>query len=309
MDLDLSSDQRMLLSAIEPLLAQHRQLPQPAGPDYVVFGGDLDAALDAAGFYGDADGFDLEHADAALLLDQIAQCPFAVPAMASLTVAPALGITLPRPIALAESLDPRVPIRFLAQSRTLLVAQVDEVLALDLEGAEIVPQDTIFAYPFARLASYPADALRPLAGVNAQQLRDAWALGLTFEILGALRAAHALTVDYVKQRQQFKRAIGAFQAVQHRLAEGATHIEALHYLAHRAAIGGDSAEVALAASYAQQHVPQIVYDCHQFHGAMGLTLEYVLHHWTYKLKALAGELGGASAQGRRAARLLWSEAA
>jgi hypothetical protein len=42
---------------------------------------------------------------------------------------------------------------------------------------------------------------------------------------------------------------------------------------------------------------------------MGLTLEFPLHFWTYRLRALAGELGGASAQARATAAAVWGAAA
>jgi hypothetical protein len=46
---------------------------------------------------------------------------------------------------------------------------------------------------------------------------------------------------------------------------------------------------------------RLVTETHQFHGAIGLTLEYPLHFWTYRLKALQGELGGPTAQALAAA--------
>jgi len=42
---------------------------------------------------------------------------------------------------------------------------------------------------------------------------------------------------------------------------------------------------------------------------MGLTLEFPLHLWTYRLRALASELGGASTQARELAKAVWGEAA
>jgi hypothetical protein len=39
---------------------------------------------------------------------------------------------------------------------------------------------------------------------------------------------------------------------------------------------------------------------------MGLTLEFPLHHWTYRLRALVGELGGSSAQAIAVADSVWS---
>jgi len=41
---------------------------------------------------------------------------------------------------------------------------------------------------------------------------------------------------------------------------------------------------------------KVIYDCHQFSGTMGLTLEFPLHQWTFRLKVLQGEAGGRVAQ-------------
>ena len=65
-------------------------------------------------------------------------------------------------------------------------------------------------------------------------------------------------------------------------------------------------DAALAATYAQDAAVRVVYETHQFHGAIGLTLEYPLHYWTNRLRRLQGELGGASQQGSRAAQALWA---
>jgi hypothetical protein len=304
MDLDRTSDQSTLLAGIEPLLAKYRHLAQPAGADYLVYGDAFNTELEQAGFYGDTDGFALSTSDAGILLEAVSQCPFATPAMASLIVLPGLGLTLPRPVALLTS--PVAPARFLAESKTALIIDGGQVLAVDLADAGIEPLKSIFAYPYARIVNFDRSKVNIL-NVSPEGLRTLWRLGLAFEMLGALRAAHGLTVEYVKQRTQFKRLIGSFQAVQHRLAEGTTHIEALALLVARAAWSRAPADIALAASYAQKQAVQIVYDCHQFHGAMGLTLEYVLHHWTYRLKVLAGELGGSSAQARAATKTIWGD--
>jgi hypothetical protein len=49
----------------------------------------------------------------------------------------------------------------------------------------------------------------------------------------------------------------------------------------------------------------VTYDCHQFLGAMGMTLEHPLHLWTYRLKALTSELGGRGANALAAAEAIW----
>jgi hypothetical protein len=53
----------------------------------------------------------------------------------------------------------------------------------------------------------------------------------------------------------------------------------------------------------------MMFDLHQFNGAMGMTNEYPLHFWTYRLRALQAELGGADAAALAAADLLWPQAA
>jgi Acyl-CoA dehydrogenase, C-terminal domain len=304
-DFDLSPDQSTVVSAVQQITEQHRDLPIAA--QYYMYGDVLDRQLEEAGYYGDVLGFGLDRVDAALVLEQVALSPFAVPAMASLIVAPAVFKLPPaRPIALVASTTPG-PIRFVNQARTALIDSGDKVLMLDLSSAFIEPIDTIFAYPFGRLERSELARATPLVDVDARAFRSAWRLGLTYEILGAMKSAHELTIGYVKQRTQFKRPIGSFQAVQHRLSEDTTHIAAVSCLAARAGWSGRADDIALAAAHAQKTAWQVIYNCHQFHGAMGLTLEYVLHHWTYRLKVLAGELGGSSAQARAATEALWAD--
>ena len=61
----------------------------------------------------------------------------------------------------------------------------------------------------------------------------------------------------------------------------------------------------MAALHAQESARATVYDFHQFLGAMGMTLEHPLHLWTYRLKALASELGGRGGQALAAADAVW----
>lgn len=54
-----------------------------------------------------------------------------------------------------------------------------------------------------------------------------------------------------------------------------------------------------------QCVAQIRYQRHPFMGAMGLTLEHPLHRWTYRVKLLRSDLGGAEMQFRVVADAAW----
>ncbi len=101
---------------------------------------------------------------------------------------------------------------------------------------------------------------------------------------GAARSTLALTVDYVKERQQFGRSIASFQTVSHRLADVLTRIEAARLLAYRAAnlvdAGAARTEAAmakLATTIAFQEAAELGM---QLFGGYGYMKEYrIERHW------------------------------
>ena len=186
--------------------------------------------------------------------------------------------------------------RFLPRARTLIHLGDVEGWLLDRDHIEIRPLGDVFGYPFGRLSSTACQGGRKLVAREVVRLRRAWHLVLAAEILGAAQAALDLTVSHVKVRRQFGRAIGSFQAIQHRLAEMATAIESLRLMTYRAALSQEGAEAALALGFGQEVAARVSYDAHQFHGALGQSLEYPLHYWTDRMRALQGECGGYPAQ-------------
>jgi alkylation response protein AidB-like acyl-CoA dehydrogenase len=113
-----------------------------------------------------------------------------------------------------------------------------------------------------------------------------------------------MTVDYVKQREQFGVPIGTFQAIKHQLADAALALEfarppvyaAAYALAHRDGDTDDhvSRDVSMAkclASTAALDVARVALQCH---GAIGYTVEYDLHLWMKRAWALASAWGDAA---------------
>jgi alkylation response protein AidB-like acyl-CoA dehydrogenase len=166
-------------------------------------------------------------------------------------------------------------------------------------------EDTLFAYPMASLLVDPAAVATDSHDVSADAVRVRWRVGLAAEAAGLLAAALDSVVTHVTDRKQFGRPIAVFQAVRHRLAEAQVRANGVYWLAMKAAGTLDPGDAALAALHAQESARATVYDFHQFLGAMGMTLEHPLHLWTYRLKALASELGGRGAQGLAAANAIW----
>jgi hypothetical protein len=97
--------------------------------------------------------------------------------------------------------------------------------------------------------------------------------------------------------------------VQHRLAQCHQIVRALRYNALHAAWTGEPVRADLAWTYAQTHIQKLVFDLHQFNGAIGLTTEYKLHYWTFRLRALQPEAGGGDAAALAVADKLWGTAA
>ena len=71
-----------------------------------------------------------------------------------------------------------------------------------------------------------------------RRMRAWWRVALATEIAGTMRGALSFTTQYVKERRQFGRAIGSFQAIQHRLADCVVLTEATRWLAYEAAFHG-----------------------------------------------------------------------
>jgi acyl-CoA dehydrogenase len=119
-------------------------------------------------------------------------------------------------------------------------------------------------------------------------------------IAGALAALGRITVAYAAERRQFGRPIAAFQAVQQHLVGITQEASVAAAAVEGAALVPQSFEIAAAKSVASGAVPPATRAAHQVHGAMGMTQEYRLHHFSRRLWAWRTEYGD---ENRWAARL------
>ena len=106
------------------------------------------------------------------------------------------------------------------------------------------------------------------------------------EVIGAMEAMQAMTLDYLKTRQQFGRPIGDNQALQHRAAEMLVALEQGRSMAMLATMSmeeEDAAERARAVSMAKVGVGQagrfVSQNAVQLHGGIGMTDEYAVGHF------------------------------
>ncbi len=119
----------------------------------------------------------------------------------------------------------------------------------------------------------------------------AWgAVGKCAEMLGGAQRTLDMTVAYAKQRIQFGRAIGSFQAVQHHAADMAADVEGCRYITYQAAwhlAEGLPAEreVAMAKAWVSDAYQRVCALAHQCHGAVGFTKEHDLQLYSRRAKA------------------------
>lgn len=304
MNFALDEDQSSLLTGLEGLLAGEAP-PMPTEPRTFERAEGLERALAEAGYLDLAWEPEFGLLGAALVVERLSRLPQTLECAASALVAPGLGLEPgQRPLALASHVN--APARHLPAANLLAVAYQGEARIFEIDRSAVEPVETLFAYPYGRVAE---DGLTLVGTADPVVLQRRWRVALAVEAAGCMAAALAVIVDHVVTRQAFGRPLGAFQAIQHRLAMAAASTEGVKWLALKAAWSDTDVDAAVAAGLAQARIATLTYDLHQFAGAMGLTLEFPLHFWTYRLRALAGELGGSSCQARAAAALTWTDVA
>jgi alkylation response protein AidB-like acyl-CoA dehydrogenase len=124
---------------------------------------------------------------------------------------------------------------------------------------------------------------------------------LAAELVGTGRRALDGAVDYAKQRHQFGRAIGSFQAIKHLLADRFVQLDAANLLVEWAAVADDShvdadlaARTALAA--ASDAASAATADALQAHGGIGFTWEHRSHVYLMRTRSRRSLLGSPARQ-------------
>jgi alkylation response protein AidB-like acyl-CoA dehydrogenase len=103
------------------------------------------------------------------------------------------------------------------------------------------------------------------------------------EIVGAMERCVTMTLGWLQDRYSFGRPLGSYQEIKHRMADMRTALEAGAAVTARAAtaVGGGAADASQWASAACAYVsrvgPEVIQDCIQMHGGIGVTAEHDLH--------------------------------
>lgn len=170
------------------------------------------------------------------------------------------------------------------------------------------PTDTVLgaATAWVALDAVAAGPDQVIGGVAVlTELLTRHALATCAEQAGVLAGAVDLTAEHVRQRHQFGRALGSFQAVSQRLADALIDVRALELALRQALRTAEAAgsltdpqvqdTVDTAVYWAAQAGHRVAHTCVHLHGGTGIDLDHPAHRHFAAAKRLEFELGGATA--------------
>jgi alkylation response protein AidB-like acyl-CoA dehydrogenase len=141
-------------------------------------------------------------------------------------------------------------------------------------------------------------AIGDVADTLLQRLEEMSAVGKCSEMVGAIQPILDMSVSYVKDREQFGKPVGAFQAVQHHCANMAVDVDCCRYITKLAASkisAGEPAakEAAMAKSYTSKAAVRVAKLGHQTHGAISFCDDHDMHLYLRRCHAASVAFGDA----------------
>jgi len=189
--------------------------------------------------------------------------------------------------------------RFVAHGESagrFLVSAVNEsgpglaIVSASASGVSTAPMTTIGGTPMRVVSFKDAPVEGWIAGAAAiEYLRSIGAALTALESYAYAQKALDMTVEYVQMRVQFGQPIGAFQAVQNRVADVAIQVEAAKFLSRELLWNFDQGtidpqQVAIVKAMTANAAPQVAMECHLLHGGIGYMQEYPLQTYTRRIK-------------------------
>lgn len=192
-----------------------------------------------------------------------------------------------------------VPFRYSTTTRTGL-AMVD----LKASGVKVEQSETLDPFCDYHRVIFSGVSLAPdcILDGYAPQI----ATRRLFDVMAAIQAAFALGIsttlttrsaDYARERIQFDKPIGSFQAIKHKCADMYTQVEAARAAAYYAlcalaeAVDDGPRAASMAKAFCCDTAIKCCHDAIQIHGGMGFTWELGLHFFLRRIRVMAAQYG------------------
>ncbi len=315
MDFDLGEEQKEIKRVAHDLLAARspfakvREAAQEGRYDSALWQELIGLGWPGIAVSAEHSGQDLGAVELAVLLEELAYACAPTPFLGTATAAAVIQATgtpeqrerwLPA-LASGEAtggVGPRTLVCDAADAAVLIVLDEDDARLLDSSEADVeVLQSVDSTRTFARVAG-DGEVLAPGAAERV------WS-AIAAEVLGVCQRALDMTIEYVKDREQFGVPVGSFQAVSHRCAQMLLVTESIRSAAYFAAWTAEadperlSEGAALAGASAGDGGREVTGSAIQAHGGIGFTWEADVH-WLFKRAQLDALLLGGSRRHRAA---------
>ena len=245
------------------------------------------------------DGLDADPVDLVVAAERLGRWCVPGPVTESIAVAPVLLADDERCAELASgeliasvALPPDMPRAVDAEAAGLVLLATDEGVS---EGATGQCHQSVD--PSRRL--YDVTATGESWQADVERAYEFGALATAAQLVGAAEALRNDAVDYAKQRTQFGRAIGSYQAIKHKLADVHIAIELARPLVYGAALSLAPRDVSAAKAAASEAGLLAARSALQTYGAIGFTQEHDLSLWLLRVQALRSAWGTPEGHRRR----------
>jgi alkylation response protein AidB-like acyl-CoA dehydrogenase len=245
------------------------------------------------------DGIDAHPVDLVVALERLGRWCVPGPVAESIAVAPVLLADDERCAGLASgeliatvAHPPQTPRAVDADTAGLVLLATDEGVTEAEVGEHHRSVD-----PSRRL--YDVTATGEAWQADVKRAYEFGALATAAQLVGAAEALLDAAVDYAKQRSQFGRVIGSYQAIKHKLADVHIAIELARPLVYGAALTLEPRDVSAAKAATSEAALLAARASLQTHGAIGFTQEHDLSLWLLRVQALRSAWGTPEAHRRR----------
>ncbi len=205
----------------------------------------------------------------------------------------------------------KAPVESAAQAQHVLVTArtgdgLTQVLVpTDTPGVTVTPMSSVdLTRHFAKVGfdgvELPGSAVVGEVGGAASDVDWQTQVAVALEVaqmVGAMDRAFAMTVEWSFDRYTFGRPIASYQALKHRFADMKLWLEASHAIADGAMNAVDDGDpgawdlVSAAKAYVGHHGPEMMQECVQLHGGIGVTFEHDLHLYLRRVVLGSGLYG------------------
>lgn len=317
MRFDVTDDQRAFADSIDAIVAASgdverlRRAWERPGDDAELWRRLVDVGLISTTF-DEAQGGGGSLADGAVALERVGYHAIAAPVVESGVVAPGLACLGDADIDswLADVASGSARIAVVAETSGLCphAHEADAFVVLDGSAVRLPSRADVAveavrgldpSLGLGRVAVTANDVAVSRDSAVADRLRALLWTGSALTLVGTAQRLLDMTCAYVRQREQFGRVIGSFQAVKHRLADTAVAVEAARGLAWSAAVAADHdrSRFTTAARCAKSAASTAAVAASsaglQLHGGVGFTAEHDLHLFIHRARTVAALHGSA----------------